>query len=196
MIKRYVGAAALMLLVLPLVASTSAQAQQMGYTNQEAILANMPEMQQVRQQLQQEAQAQQQEFQQEQQEFQQKVETYQKQQSLLSDQRRSEREQELRQLRDSLQQSAEQRDQFLAQREAELMQPLLEELQGAIEAEAEAQSLNVVLRTQALLYVNEDAVVDITPEVASRLGIEVQNVEAGPSADPVDAGINTGSGGQ
>ena len=184
-----------MLVALPLLAGTAVQAQDLGYTNQEAILANMPEMEQVRQQLQQEAQAQQQEFQQEQQEFQQKLEAYQKQQSLLSEQRRAEREQELRQLRDSLQQSAQQRDQYLAQREAELMQPLLQKLQGAIEAEAQAQGLDAVLRTQALLYVNDQQMVDITSDVASRLGIEVENIEAGPSAETVDTGVNTGSGG-
>lgn len=186
-----------MLLALPLLAGSVAQAQNapIGYTNQQAILANMPEMQQVRQQLQQEAQSQQQEFQQEQQEFQQKLEAYQKQQSLLSEQRRSEREQELRQLQDSLQQSAQQRDQYLAQREAELMQPLLEDLQNAIEAVAQEQNLTAVLRTQALLYVDDEQMVDITPEVANRLGIEVEDIEAGPSAETVDTGVDTGSGG-
>lgn len=196
MIKRTLGTALLMLMLVPLMGTASAQ--QIGYTNQEAILANMPEMDSVRAQIQQEAQAQQQEFQQEQQEFQQQLEKYQQQQALLSDERKAQREQELRQLRQELQQSAQERDQYLAQREAELMQPLMDELQGAIDAVAQERNLDVVLRTQALLYVNEQSVVDITPAVADRLGIELQQQtgQPGPSVENVETPASgSGSGG-
>ena len=182
---------ALLLLVGSLLAAAPAQAQKIGYTNQEAILSNMPEMEQVQQQLQQEAQRQQQELQQEQQQFQQRLETYQRQQSILSDSVRAQREEQLRSQQRELQQSAANREQNLAMREQELMQPLLEELQTAISDIAAEQDIDVVLRTQALLFVDQDSesVVNITLDVARALGIEIPEDQTGaePSVDMDDA---------
>lgn len=186
------------LLFVALAAAPEVNAQKIGYTNQEAILANMPEMQDVQQQLQQAAQQQQQQLQQEQQEFQQKMQQYQKQQSLLSDSARAQRERELRQMQAELQQSLQNREQRLQQREVELMQPLLEELQTAINNVAEAQNVDVVMRSQALLYVNQNNsnVVDITQEVAGQLGIDVsQQTQPEPSVDNSGTPTPTGGGG-
>lgn len=183
MLKRLFGCAILLLAVMASSPEVKAQSIKIGYTNQEAILANMPEMEQVRQQLQQEQQQQEQEFISEQQEFQQKLERYQKQQELLSEERRAEREAELRELQAGLQQSAQRRDQQLAQRQMELMQPLLEELRTAINEVADEQNIGVVMRAEALLYVdqNNSNVVNITREVATRLGIEVDDADAAPA---------------
>ncbi len=180
MTKRIPGLAALVLFALTLTLPFSAHAQDastIGYTNQEALLANMPEMEQLQSQLQQELMQEQEEFQNEQQELQQMVEQYQKQQTLLSDEKKAEREGEIRQKQQELQQSARERDQMLAQREQELMQPLMDKLQTAIEAVAQERGLAVVMRSQALLYA-DDAVVNITEEVATRLGIEVEGTAA------------------
>lgn len=199
MLKRTLGTAALLLLAFPLLSESGVLAQEaeqprIGYTNQEAILANMPEMEQVQQTLEQEAQAMREEMQAEQQELQEMFAQYQKQQALLSDERRTEREQQLRQRQQELQQSAQERQQQLAQREAELMQPLLDQLQTALNEVAEQRNLDVVLRTQALLYVNDQSVVDVTPAVAERLGIDVSGAEAGPSVDAMDTPADTGEG--
>lgn len=188
MLKRTLGMAALLLAVAPLLAGSTARAQQadqptIGYTSQELLLANMPEMEQVQQTLEQEAQTMRQEMQSEQQELQEMIAQYQQQQALLSDERQAEREQQLQQRQQELQQSVQQRQQQLAEREAELMQPLLEKLQAALNEVAQEQNLDVILRTQALLYVNEQNVVDVTPDVAQRLGIDVPEAEAGPSVD-------------
>lgn len=174
---------AVILLGLVALMAPDVQAQKIGYTNQEAILANMPEMEQVQQQLQQEAQRQQEELQREQQQFQQRMQRYQQQQSLLSDSVRAQREQELRQMQSSLQQSLQNREQQLQQRELELMQPLLEELQSAINDVAGEQSIDVVLRTQAMLYVDQESqsVVNITDDVAAKLGIDLSDTETAPA---------------
>jgi outer membrane protein len=189
----------LALFVVALVAAPAAHAQKIGYTNQEAILANMPEMEDVQSQLQQAAQQQQQELQQEQQEFQQKMQEYQNQQSLLSDSARARRERELRQMQAELQQSLQNREQRLQQREMELMQPLLEELQTAIDDVAASQSIDVVMRTQALLYVdnNSQNVVDITPDVAQQLGIDLSGTPTAPqpSVDNASSPAPTSGGG-
>ncbi len=183
-----------------LVLAPAAHGQRIGYTNQEAILANMPGMQDVQQQLQREAKEQQQQLQQQRQAFQKKVQQFQQQRSLLSDSAQTRRQQELQQMQAKLQRSSQQRQQQLRQRERELMQPLLEDLQGAIDSISAARDLDVVMRTQALLYVNQDSdsVVDITQDVAEELGINLDQAPGEPSPS-VQQPTNTppaGGGGQ
>jgi outer membrane protein len=176
------------LLLTVLVAAPAAHGQRIGYANQEALLANMPEMSEVQTKLQQEARQQQQELQQERKELQRQMQQYQQQQSLLSDSARAQRERELRRQQQQLQQSSQKRQQELRQRERELMQPLLEDLQSAIETVSSEQNLDVVLRSQALLDVNENSenVVNISPDVAQQLGIQLQQSpeEPSPTVEP------------
>jgi outer membrane protein len=176
------------LLLAVLVAAPAAHGQRIGYANQEALLANMPEMSEVQTKLQQEARQQQQELQQERKELQRQMQQYQQQQSLLSDSARAQRERELRRQQQQLQQSSQKRQQELRQRERELMQPLLEDLQSAIETVSSEQNLDVVLRSQALLDVNENSenVVNISPDVAQQLGIQLQQSpeEPSPTVEP------------
>lgn len=177
--------------------ATSTQAQRIGYTNQQALLANMPEMQNVQQQIQKEQKQMQQELQQQRQKLQKDMQQYQQQQSLLDDSAQQKREQELRQRQQQLQKQFQQRQQQLQKRERELMQPLLEDLQSAIDQVAANQNLEVVMRTQALLYVdqNSDRVVDITRDVAQELGINLDQApqEPSPTVDP-NAGPPEGGG--
>lgn len=184
------------LLLAALVAAPAAQAQRIGYANQEALLANMPNMNDLQQQLQQEARQQQQELQKERKALQQQMQQYQQQQSLLSDSARAQRQRELRQQQQQLQQSSQERQQQLRQRERELMQPLLEDLQNAIETVSSEKNLDVVLRSQALLDVNEnsDSVVNISPDVAQQLGIQLQQSTDEP-APTVEPGVPTPQGG-
>jgi len=169
-----------------------AQAQKIGYTNQEAILANMPKMQGVQQTLQKEAKRQQRQLRRQQQKFQKRVKQYQQQQSLLSDSAQSRREQELRRMQKELQQEQQKQQKQLRQRERKLMQPLLEDLQSAIDSVSSARDLDVVMRTQALLYVdqNSNSVVDITREVAEGLGISLDQ-EPGEPSPSVQPNANT-----
>lgn len=187
MFKRLSAALTLLLIAAPLLAGYSSEAQaqdlNIGYTDHEVIIVNMPDYQQVQEQLQSEYQGSQQELQTLYQDYQEKLDRYQKQQSLLSEERRQEREQELMQLQQDIQSQAEQKDQALAQREAELMQPILERVQSAIDQVAAAQGLDLVLRSQVgtqpvILFVNEDSIDDITLDVARELGLDVSEAEA------------------
>lgn len=198
MFNRY-SVPALVLLLLTAWGTADVHAQQrIGFTNQEAVLANMPGIQDVQEQLQQETVRLQGDLQEMQQEFQEQVQRYEQQQSLLSDERLQERETELREMQVELQRSQREAEQELAQREMELMQPLLEELQTAINEVAEEQNLDVVLREQALLYVSGSTsnVVNITRDVATRLGIEIDEsaTEPGPSLEDGAAPMGGGSG--
>lgn len=176
-----------------------AEAQKIGYANQEALLANMPEMSDVQRKLQRAARQQQQELQKERKQLQQQMQQYQQQQSLLSDSARAQRERELRQQQQQLQKSSQQRQQQLRKRERKLMQPLLEDLQNAIETVSAQQNLDLVLRSQALLDVNESSssVVNISPDVAQQLGIQLEESPSAPSptVEP-SAPTPQGAGGQ
>ncbi len=182
------------LLVLP-----AAHGQKIGYANQQAILANMPEMSEVQKKLQREARQQQQELQKERKNLQQQMQQYRQQQSLLSDSAKAQRRRQLRQRQQQLQKSSQQRQQRLRKREQELMQPLLEDLQSAIETVSARKDLALVLRSQSLLDVNEnsDMVVNISPEVAQELGIQLQQQpsEPAPTVEP-GAPATQGGGGR
>lgn len=187
----------ILLMLAGLLVGSTAHAQKIGYANQEALLANMPQMTEIQQKLQKEARQQQQELQQERKQFQQQMQQFQQQQSLLSDSAQAQRQQELRQKQQELQKSSQQRQQQLRQRERELMQPLLEELQNAIETVSNQEDLDVVLRSQALLDVDEtsDSVVNISPAVAEELGIELQQ-NPGQPAPTMEAAPTQQGGGQ
>ncbi len=169
-------------LTLPVVTADSASAQNLrvGYTDHEIIIVNMPQYRDVQTQLEQQFRGGQEEMQALYMEYQEKLERYQRQQALLNDERRAEREQELMELQQQIQTSASEKEQEIGQREAELMAPLFEQVQTAIDAVAQAQNLDIVLRANAgaqplILYVNPDTVTDITMDVARRLGIDVQD---------------------
>lgn len=183
-------------LLAGLLIAPATHGQKIGYANQEAILANMPEMSEVQRTLQQEARQQQQELQKERKELQRQMQQYQQQQSLLSDSAKAQRQRELRQQQQQLQKSSQQRQQQLRKRERELMQPLLEDLQSAIETVSARRDLDLVLRSQALLDVDEnsESVVNISPEVAQELGIELQQSPSEPSPT-VEPGTQTPQGG-
>jgi Skp family chaperone for outer membrane proteins len=186
------------LLLLAVLSAPSAQGQRIGYANQEALLANMPQMSEVQQKLQRAARQQQQELQKQQKQLQQEMQQYRQQQSLLSDSARAQRERELQQMQQELQKSSQQRQQQLRKRERELMQPLLEDLQSAIENVASEQNVDVVLRSQALLDVNENSssVVNLSPDVAQQLGIQLQQApsEPSPTVNPGNQGAPGGGG--
>ncbi len=173
MLRRLFGLAALCLLLLPGVA---AQAQtltlKIGYANPDLVQA-MPEYPQVYQKLQAESAGDQEAYQALVQEFQEKLDRYQKQQALLSEERRAERENELRTLQQDIQEAERSANQKLARREQELLEPLLDKMQEAIDAVAKEKGLDIVLSQPAVLYVNADRIVNITPDVASRLGISL-----------------------
>lgn len=161
-----------------------AQTLKVGYTDHEIIIANMPAYAQVQTRLQSEYQGGQEALQSLAADFQSEVEKYQKQQPLLSAEKRAERENELAQRQAEIQQAAGRKDQELAALEAELMQPILQKVQDAIDTVAKEKSLDLVLRYQigggqpVLLYANPERVVDITLDVARKLGIEVDEEAA------------------
>ena len=183
-------------LLAGLISVPQAHGQKIGYANQEAILANMPEMSEVQRKLQQEARQQQQELQKERKELQRQMQQYRQQQSLLSDSAKAQRQRQLRQQQQQLQKSSQQRQQQLRKREMELMQPLLEDLQSAIETVSAREDLDIVLRSQALLDVDEnsESVVNISPQVAQELGIQLPQVPGEPSPT-VEPGAPTPQGG-
>ena len=172
-----------LILLIAAVAVAPAQAQKIGFVDQQAILASMPGMQDVQQQIQQEMKEQQRQLQQKRQAFQKKVQQFQQQQSLLDDSARAERKRQLQKRQQELQQSTRKRQKQMQQRRRKLMQPLLKKLQGAIDKVAAQQELEAVMRQQVLLYDDQtsDRVVDISRDVAQELGISLTQSPGEPS---------------
>jgi outer membrane protein len=189
-ISKQLGLGVLLLMVLPLFGGgVQAQALKVGYVNPDAIIANMAEYHTIQDQLEQEVQAGQVEIQALMEGFQEKVDRYQKQQPLLPEESRTRREQELAQLQQEIQMAAAQKDQDLSNRQAELLQPLFDKIQQAIDAEAKAQSVTMVVRQDALVYIDESLVVNLNLPVAKRLGIEIDETEVS-TANSTDGGSN------
>lgn len=190
-ISNQVGLGVLLLMALPLLGGgAQAQALKVGYVNPDAIIANMAEYQTIQDQLEQEVQAGQAEIQVLMEGFQEKVDRYQKQQPLLTEESRTRREQELGQLQQEIQLAAAQKDQDLANRQAELLQPLFDKIQAAIDAEAKAQSVTMVVRQDALVYIDENLVVNLNLPVARRLGIEIDETEVSTANSGATGGSN------
>ncbi|NNE71710.1 MAG: OmpH family outer membrane protein [Rhodothermales bacterium] len=146
---------------------------QIGYADPEVIITYMPEYQAIQQQLNNEYVSSQEALQAMAADFQDRVERYQKQQPLLTPERRAEREQELAQEQAELQQAAANEDEKLGNRQEELLAPLLEQVQTVIDEIAAEKGLHLVLRSPALLFVDEEKVVNINLDIASRLGISI-----------------------
>lgn len=163
------------------VAPLQAQQLKVGYTDPDLLVAAMPKYQQIQQQLQQEYNASQEALKSLAADFQAKVDKYQKQQPLLSAERRTEREAELQQEQQELQQAAAKKDEEMNQRQTELLSPLLTEVQNAIDEVAKAQGLAFVLKSPALIYVDTTLVVDITKDVAVKLGIPLNEDQTAAS---------------
>ena len=116
--------------------------------------------------------------------------------ALATPEARREREATLLQLNGQIEQAEQQGLQYLSYAEARLLQPVLDRVDGAIRAEAEAQRVDLVLPTTAnnapvILYQSE-RVVDMTDAVMRRLGIDPN---APPPTPPGAPGALPASGG-
>lgn len=178
--KRMSRIGVLLILITPIISNAlNAQTLKIGYADPEVIITYMPEYQTVQQQLAVEYRTSQEALQALAEDFQERVEKYQKQQPLLSVARQAEREQELAQLQAEIQTSAAAKDQELAKKQEEMMAPLLERVQTVIDEVAVEKGLDIIIRSPALLYVNEDHVVNLNIEIAQKLGIVIDESESG-----------------
>ncbi len=158
--------------------SASAQALKIGYADPEVIITYMPDYQVIQQQMAAEYRTSQEALQALAEDFQERVTKYQKQQPLLSTERQAQREAELAQLQSEIQDSAARKDQELSKKQEDLMAPLLERVQEVIDEVAAEKGLDLVFRSPAILFVNEDTVVNINLDIAERLGIEIDEESA------------------
>jgi outer membrane protein len=183
---RYLTGALLLIAAMTVtVTSASAQTVKLGYADAELVLINLPEYKSNAEQVQREIQSSQQELEALGAELQADVQKFEKQAPILSPEKVEERQTELQQRYAALQREGANREQQLAQMEADLMNPLIEKVGNAVNAVAAEKGLDIVFKSPGLLYVNPTSVVDITADVARRLGIQVADsaeTAAAPSA--------------
>ncbi len=186
MLQRIFRIAALgLLLFSALSADALAQiaALKVGYTDHASLIAAMPLFQQAQQTLQAEARQDEEGLRAMYDEYQEKLSRYQKQQALLSAERRTEREQELLLLQQDIQNAEQMSQQKLGERQIELYEPIFKLVDDALQAVAKEKGLDIVLRSRIgpteplILYVNEEKIIDITLDVAQKLGLDVSEAE-------------------
>ncbi len=173
MYKHSLTLLALLLLGTSAMAQTSDNSVRIGYADPELIIQYMPDYRTIQEEIQREVATGQQALQALAEDFQERVARYEKQRPLLSPERQQERESELAQLQAEIQQSAQAKDDEIAQKEQDLMAPLLDRVQTVIDDIATANNLDVVLRSPALLFVNESRVKNLNLDIARELGIEI-----------------------
>ena len=174
---------------LPLLSALSADALaqiaalKIGYTDHASLIAAIPLFQQAQQTLQAEARQDEEGLRAMFDEYQEKLDRYQKQQALLTAERRTQREQELLLLQQDIQNAEQMSQQKLGERQAELYAPIFDLVDEALQAVAKEKGLDIVLRSRIgpteplILYVNQDKIVDITLDVAQKLGLDVSGDE-------------------
>ena len=168
-------------LALP-VEKTQAQAQDeltIGYVDPQTIMRSMPEMAAIERRLQNFIDRKRQEFAEKEATFRREVEEYQQKMAVISDEARRREEERLASLNLELQEFQQNFQQEIQERQFELIEPLLDKIQGAIEAVARERNLTFVLNTMTnngdfiILYASERAQrdYDITDEVMQRLDL-------------------------
>lgn len=153
--------------------AASAQQLKVGYANAEGILPFLPEYADISQKVQRHVQSSQEVLQAKADAFQADYEKFEKQAELMAADARTAREQQLSTLYAELQQLGAEKEQEAMEYEQSLVQPLLDKVQAAVDAVAKEKQLDIVLRAPGILYVNEQTIVNITPDVAKRLGLDI-----------------------
>jgi len=152
----------------------SAQAQnqaRIGFTDPEVLVAYLPESKTMQQQLEtyhrklQQAGADKENY------LQAQIADYRAKMSVLSTEKKTAMEKKIEETQMDLQNYVTESEQNLAQKRIELMQPILTKVNGAIARVAKAKGLEIVLTQQAILYIDEAKVLNITREVGTALGI-------------------------
>lgn len=155
------------------VQQSHAQDLKIGFADAELVLVNMKEYQAIGERVQQQAASSRQVIQSMADAFQADYEKFEKQAPLLPPEKQAERQAELEQRYVEIQNRTASEDQSVAKLESDLLNPLIERVGNAVNEIAAEKGLDIVLRAPGLLYINPDKIVDITTDVAVRLGIEV-----------------------
>ena len=150
--------------------STSLFAQKIGRINSQDVVVSMAEFKEAQTQVEALAKDLQAQAETIQLEMNNKVQEYQKGAETMTDAVRQLKEKELNDLNTRLQEFNQVAQQELQKKEQELMQPIIKKANEAIAEIAKAGGYTVILEIGSMVYFDEAAVVDITPEVKTKLG--------------------------
>ena len=150
--------------------STSLFAQKIGRINSQDVVVSMAEFKEAQTQVEALAKDLQAQAETIQVEMNNKVQEYQKGAETMTDAVRQLKEKELNDLNTRLQEFNQVAQQELQKKEQELMQPIIKKANEVIAEIAKAGGYTVILEIGSMVYFDEAAVVDITPEVKTKLG--------------------------
>ena len=160
----------LTLAVVCVMFSTSLFAQKIGRISSQEVVVNMAEYKEAQTQLEALAKDLQAQMETIQVEMNTKIQEYQKGAETMTDAVRQLKEKELNDLNTRLQEFNQVAQQELQKKEQELMEPIIKKANEAIAEIAKAGGYTVILEIGSMVYFDEAAVVDITPEVKTKLG--------------------------
>ena len=163
--------------VLALSAST-AFGQKFGRVDLAAIVPNMPEYKEALTNLEAYGMDLQNQLEQIQVEFNTLLANYEKNAATMSDSIRQLKEQELSQLQQRFQDFQQVAQQDIQKKQSELLAPIFEKVKNTINEVAKAGGYSVILPGTALIYADETQVKDISKDVATKLGVDWDKVEA------------------
>ncbi len=154
--------------------AVTASAQKMGRVNVQGIVVGMPEMKSMQKELETIQKDFQDNLETMQVELNNKFQEFQQTQSTMNASVRALKEKDMQDLSQRMQQFEQSATQEIQRKQNELLQPVLKKAKEAISAEAKAGGYAVVYDESlgALAYFDENVVVDLTPAVKKRLGVE------------------------
>ena len=176
---RFLRAPLLAAAFLSLVTAAGAPAQEIkvGYADVDSLIRLMPEYEAAREVLAGENDRLKGELGKMVQELQAQTKLAQEQRASLSEEALREKGAELARMRDGIGEAEQQAERALALKERELLAPLFQRAQAAIKAVAERRSLTLVVRPEALLYVDPATTVDLAADLKAELGIVENQAE-------------------
>lgn len=152
-------------------ATVNVQAQKIGFTNVQGILALMPESKQIDSELQAYERQLTNKLSATRQGFQSQLQQYQQNSANMTAEARQAREKELRDLQATIQQEQAEAQANLRRKEQELLNPALKKIEATIKKVAKANGYTHILTQEAFLFIEDEENANITDMVLKEMGI-------------------------
>jgi len=159
------------IIALMLIAPMALSAQKFGHINTQELFAQMPEVNQVKQQMDTIQSQYESQLASMNEEFQKKYQDFVAQEATMADAVKQIRQQELQEMQQRIQLFYQTAEQDIQRKQQELLAPVHEKMAKAIKAVGEREGYTYIFDSQAMVHIGNDAI-DATPAVKKELGIK------------------------
>ena len=159
------------IIALMLIAPMALSAQKFGHINTQELFAQMPEVNQVKQQMDTIQSQYESQLASMNEEFQKKYQDFMAQEATMADAVKQIRQQELQEMQQRIQLFYQTAEQDIQRKQQELLAPVHEKMAKAIKAVGEREGYTYIFDSQAMVHIGNDAI-DATSAVKKELGIK------------------------